>query len=92
MKYNFRIIRKEIPHNPFFDDEDDFFFDSYSEYIRMKCLQCDYEEDVEADILLECCFSKKIGYPIQYCPHCNHGDFIVKNKRGKSLFKIKLII
>lgn len=79
MKYNFRIIRKEIPHNPFFDDEDDFFFDSYSEYIRMKCLQCDYEEDVEADILLECCFSKKLGYPIQYCPHCNHGDFIPKD-------------
>lgn len=27
----------------------------------------------------ECCFSKKLGYPIQYCPHCNHGDFIPKD-------------
>ena len=41
------------------------------EYIDLKCLKCDYEEKVEADIVLECFNPRFSDYPISYCPNCN---------------------
>ena len=43
----------------------------------MKCLNCNYFEEVDADIVLECFDSNNYqDYPILYCPHCNDGDFV----------------
>ena len=42
----------------------------------MTCLNCNYFEDVDADIVLECFDSNYQDYPILYCPHCNDGDFV----------------
>ena len=43
----------------------------YEDYIHFKCLKCDYEEIVEADIILECFNSRTEDYPVSYCPNCN---------------------
>ena len=43
----------------------------YEDYIHFKCLKCDYEEIVEADIILECFNSRMEDYPVSYCPNCN---------------------
>ena len=51
----------------------------FTEYTYLKCLDCDYEEEMELDILLECCDSKKFSYPSMVCPHCNKGNFIPKD-------------
>ena len=56
----------------------------FVETIILKCLNCDYEEEIEYDIIAECWMDGP--YPISYCPHCNIGDFIpldVYNKKKK---------
>lgn len=42
----------------------------------MTCLNCNYFEEVDADIVLECFDSNYQDYPILYCPHRNDGDFV----------------
>lgn len=76
MKYNFKIIKKDISLGLFDDDFDPLFDDPYADVVQMKCLKCGYFEDVEADILFECFNYRKQPYPILCCPHCNNGDFI----------------
>ncbi len=73
MKLNFRIIKKDITKEPYYDE---LFFNPYIEIIKMKFLNCNYSEDIDADIVLECFDSNYQDYPILYCPHCNDGDFV----------------
>lgn len=61
--------------------------DIYDEYIKLKCLHCNYEETVEADIILECFNPRHEDYPISYCPHCDKPKLVpidiynqIKNK------------
>lgn len=72
MKFNFRIIKKYITKEPYYDE---LFFNPYIEIIKMKFLNCNYSEDIDADIVLECFDSNYQDYLILYCPHCNDGDF-----------------
>lgn len=56
----------------------------FVETVILKCLNCDYEEEVDYDIVAECWMDGP--YPISYCPHCNVGDFIpidVYNKKKR---------
>lgn len=54
----------------------------YDETITLKCLNCDYEEEVDYEIVEECWMDGP--YPISYCPHCDKPKFVpldVYNKR-----------
>lgn len=61
MKFNFRIIKKDITKEPYYDE---LFFNPYIEIIKMKFLNCNYSEDIDADIVLECFDSNYQDYPI----------------------------
>ena len=61
MKYNFRI-----KHNKDFD----------TDLVDMKCLECDYEEEVPLDILLEFFDSSVDPAPTLTCPHCDEDLFV----------------
>ena len=64
MKYNFRI-----KHNKDFD----------TDLVNMKCLECDYEEEVPLDILLEF-FDSRVDYaPTLTCSHCDEDLFVPKD-------------
>lgn len=56
MKYNFRIKHKK---------------DFDTDLVDMKCLECDYEEEVPLDILLEFFDSSVDHAPTLTCPHCD---------------------
>lgn len=64
MKYNFRI-----KHNKDFD----------TDLVNMKCLECDYEEEVPLDILLEFFDSSVDHAPTLTCPHCDEDLFVSKD-------------
>ena len=64
MKYNFRI-----KHNKDFD----------TDLVNMKCLECDYEEEVPLDILLEFFDSSVDHAPTLTCPHCDKDLFVPKD-------------
>lgn len=64
MKYNFRI-----KHNNQYDVD----------LVDMKCLECDYEDEVELDILLELFDEVSDPSPVITCPHCNHDLFVPKD-------------
>lgn len=64
MKYNFRI-----KHNNQYDVD----------LADMKCLECDYEDEVELDILLELFDEVSDPSPVITCPHCNHDLFVPKD-------------
>ena len=68
MKLNFRIRRKDISHE-----------DWFNEVIDMKCLDCDYEEEVEADILLECFEMTDDDFPSCGCVNCNGDNLVPKD-------------
>lgn len=53
MRYNFRV-----KHNDEYD----------LDLVDMKCLECDYEEESELDILLEFFDSKIFPSPVLTCP------------------------
>lgn len=53
--------------------------DIYEEYIDLKCLNCQYEERAEADIILECFNPRLHDYPISYCPNCNKPKLVPKD-------------
>ena len=64
MKYNFRIR-----HNNEYDVD----------LVDMKCLECDYEEEVELHIHLELFDEENDPSPILTCPRCNHDLFVPKD-------------
>lgn len=64
MKYNFRI-----KHNKDFD----------TDLVDMKCLECDYEEEVPLDILLEFFDSSVDHAQTLTCPHCDEDLFVPKD-------------
>lgn len=64
MRYNFRV-----KHNDEYD----------LDLVDMKCLECDYEEESELDILLEFFDSKIFPSPVLTCPHCNHDLLVPKD-------------
>lgn len=64
MKYNFRI-----KHNKDFD----------TDLVDMKCLECDYEEEVPLDILLEFFDSSVDHAPTLTCHHCDEDLFVPKD-------------
>lgn len=64
MKYNFRI-----KHNKEYDID----------LVDMKCLECDHEEEVELDILLECFNPKTDPSPVLTCPKCDHDLLVPKD-------------
>ncbi len=74
MKFNFRIIKKDISKESWYDK--DIFFDPYIEIVNMRCLDCSFKGEVEADILLECFNHRKQDFPTLYCPHCNTGSYV----------------
>lgn len=60
----------------------------FEETVILKCLKCDYEEEVDYDIVAECWMEGP--YPISYCPHCDVGDFVpldIYNKKKKNKMK-----
>lgn len=48
--------------------------DLFTESIILKCLNCDYEEEVDYEIVEECWLDG--SYPISYCPHCDKPKFV----------------
>lgn len=73
MKYNFRI-----KHNKDFD----------TDLVDMKCLECDYEEEVPLDILLEFFDSSVDHAPTLTCPHCDEIYLFLK----MFMTKLKVIL
>ncbi len=47
MKLNFRIIKKKIDSEFLPEDFNSLLNDDYYEIINMKCLHCNFEEDME---------------------------------------------
>lgn len=47
--------------------------DIHEEYVEMKCLNCDYEEMLDFDILQEMMEMYDTDYPKEHCPRCDHG-------------------
>lgn len=64
MKYNFRI-----KHNNKYDID----------LVDMKCLECNYEEEIELDILLELSDIDNEVAPVLTCPKCNHDLLVPKD-------------
>lgn len=50
--------------------------DIFKESIFLKCLKCDYQEEVDYDIVSECWDDSESPYPISYCPHCGRDKFV----------------
>ena len=63
-KYNFRVR-----HDAEWD----------TDYVGMKCLHCDYEEEMELDILLECSDPSVEESPVVDCPSCGHALLVPKD-------------
>ena len=59
----------------------------FEECIEMKCLKCDYEEIMDADIILELSEMYNDPYPILTCIKCGKDSFVPKDvynvKRNK---------
>lgn len=50
--------------------------DMYAEYIDFKCLDCDAEHELEADIVFELFDPDYEDYPILICNDYNYGRFV----------------
>ena len=59
MRYNFRV-----KHNDFYDVD----------LVDMKCLDCDHEEEIDLDILLELSDFKSEPSPVITCPFILFSD------------------
>ena len=73
------IIRKKENKSTINDPDDLFDYERFYEVIDFKCSNCGYEEEQDADIVLECFeMDGSIGYPVSYCPKCDKPTFIPK--------------
>ena len=50
--------------------------DIYEEFIDYKCLSCKYEDELEADIVLEMFYPEFEEYPLLTCPKCGKDKFV----------------
>ncbi len=73
MDLNFKVYKRDNTKEDWYDP---WCCNEFTEYTYLKCLDCDYKEEIELDILLECCNSKKFPYPSMVCPNCNKPNFI----------------
>ena len=80
MRYNFRIRKDE-----YIDDYDDYVVD-------MKCLNCDYEENIPLDILSSFFDPSVDENPALTCPHCDQDLFVPKDIydqiKGNFVYKV----
>ena len=61
-------------------DEDEYVKQEiYEEYVEFKCLNCNHEDFLAANIVLECFKPSKVDYPILYCPKCGEEQMIPKD-------------
>ena len=78
MRYNFRV-----KHNDFYDVD----------LVDMKCLDCDHEEEIDLDILLELSDFKSEPSPVITCPRCDRDLFVPKDVydqiKGNFIYKVK---
>lgn len=51
----------------------------YDEFVDFKCLKCNHEEELEADIVFELFFPEFEGFPVLTCPKCGKDTFIPKD-------------
>lgn len=76
--YNFRI-----KHDKEFD----------TDIVDMKCLECNYEEEIELDILLELYNPKTDPAPYLTCPCCDNDLLVPKDVydqiKGNFIYKIE---
>ena len=76
-RYNFRVR-----HNGDWD----------ADYVGMKCLGCDYEEEMDLDVLLECSDPASEESPVVCCPSCEHELLVPKDVydqiKGGFVYKI----
>lgn len=47
--------------------------------VDMKCLNCDYEEEMELDVLLECSNPSSEESPVVCCPSCERELLVPKD-------------
>ncbi len=73
MDTNFKVYKRDNTKEDWYDP---WCSNEYTEYTYLKCLDCGYKEEIELDILFECCNSKKFPYPSMLCPNCNKPNFI----------------
>ncbi len=92
-KYPFTTIKKPVSEiekrqrAEFYTDDTGFPVDVeafvkkeiFDEYVEMKCLDCDYEETVDFDMLEEMMEFDDSDYPSLYCPSCNEGTMVPKD-------------
>jgi len=45
--------------------------DIFDETIILKCLNCDFQEEVDYEFVSECWDESDSMYPVSYCPKCN---------------------
>ena len=64
-----------------------------ADYVGMKCLNCDYEEEMELDVLLECSNPASEESPVVCCPSCEHELLVPKDVydqiKGGFVYKIE---
>lgn len=53
--------------------------DVYDEFVDFKCLKCNHEEELEADIVFELFFPEFEDFPVLTCPKCGKDTFIPKD-------------
>ena len=51
----------------------------YDEFIDYKCLNCKYEEELEADIVFELFDEEIEDYPVLTCHFCGQETFVLKD-------------
>ena len=78
MRYNFKI-----KHNNEFDID----------LVDIKCPECNYEEEVDLDILLDLFVPSSDPAPALTCPCCNHDLLISKDVfdqiKGDFIYKVE---
>lgn len=53
--------------------------DVFEEFVDFKCLNCNNEAELEADIVFELFFPEFEEYPILTCPKCGKDKFVPKD-------------
>jgi Zn finger protein HypA/HybF involved in hydrogenase expression len=84
-----RIRALEYIEDTFNDIDMDEFIkkDIFNEYVQMKCLNCDYEETIDFDIIYETSYSLEDSKIVFYCPKCDKEKLVPLSfyERKKSL-------
>lgn len=77
MKYPFTTKKIDVTKEVWYDE---FCFPGgFVEHIEMKCVKCDFEIELDADIIFECFNSRKEDYPELYCSNCNKPFLVPKD-------------